>query len=130
MDKGYLADILFALKAELVRFRFWCLLLFLGAAFSLLGLGLVWPKHYSTSVVLYADETNIIEPLLKGTAEVTKIDRSEQASEIIYTRSIMLASAKGAGLIKDNADETEQDRVIRQLRNGVLVQKEGKISHF
>ncbi|RYY02707.1 MAG: chain length-determining protein [Gammaproteobacteria bacterium] len=130
MDKGYLADILFALKAELVRFRFWCLLLFLGTAFSLLSLGLIWPKHYSTSVILYADETNIIEPLLKGTAEVTKIDRSEQASEIIYTRSIMLAAAKGAGLIKDNADEAEQDRVIRQLRNGVLVQKEGKISHF
>jgi polysaccharide chain length determinant protein (PEP-CTERM system associated) len=130
MDKGYLTDLLFALKAELIRFRFWCLLLFLGASFSLLGLGLIWPKHYTTSVVLYADETNIIEPLLKGTAEVTKIDRSEQASEIIYTRSIMLAAAKGAGLVKDDADEAEQDRIIRQLRNGVSVQKEGKISHF
>jgi len=130
MDKGYLGDILFALKAELIRFRFWCLLLFLLVSFSLLGLGLIWPKHYSTSVVLYADETNIIEPLLKGTAEVTKIDRSEQASEIIYTRSIMLAAAKGAGLLKDGADEAEQDRVIRQLRNGTSVQKEGKISHF
>ena len=130
MDKAYLGDILYALKAELVRFRFWCLLLFLVASFSLLGLGIIWPKHYSTNVVLYADETNIIEPLLKGTAEVTKIDRSEQASEIIYTRSIMLAAAKGAGLLKDGADEAEQDRVIRQLRNGTSVEKQGKISHF
>lgn len=130
MDKGYLTDLLVALKAELIRFRFWCLLLFLATSFSLLGLGLIWPKHYSTSVVLYADETNIIEPLLKGTAEVTKIDRSEQASEIIYTRSIMLAAAKGAGLIKDDASDAEQDRIIRQLRSGVSVQKEGKISHF
>jgi polysaccharide chain length determinant protein (PEP-CTERM system associated) len=130
MDKGYLGDILFALKAELVRFRFWCLLLFLVASFSILGVGLIWPKHYSTNVVLYADETNIIEPLLKGSAEVTKIDRSEQASEIIYTRSIMLAAAKGAGLLKDGADEAEQDRVIRQLRNGTSVEKQGKISHF
>src|SRR5688572_26066763 len=101
MDTGYLSDMLIALKAELIRFRFWCVLLFLGVAYAVLGLGLVWPKHFTTSAVLFADETNIIEPLLKGSAEITKIDRSEQATEIIYTRPIMLASVRSAGLIKD-----------------------------
>ncbi|HWV14512.1 MAG TPA: XrtA system polysaccharide chain length determinant [Cellvibrio sp.] len=130
MDTGYLSDMLMALKAELIRFRFWCVLLFLGVSYSILSLGLVWPKHFTTSAVLFADETNIIEPLLKGSAEVTKIDRSEQASEIIYTRAIILAAAKGAGLIKDGVSEEQQDAIIRQVRNGVSVQKERNNNHF
>lgn len=130
MDTGYLNDILMALKAELIRFRFWCVLLFLGVSYAILGLGLVWPKNFTTSAVLFADETNIIEPLLKGSAEVTKIDRSEQASEIIYTRAIMLAAAKSAGLVKDGMSEEQQDAIVRQVRNGVSVQKQSSKNHF
>lgn len=130
MDTGYLSDMLIAIKAELIRFRFWCVLLFLGVSYAILGLGLVWPKHFTTSAVLFADETNIIEPLLKGSAEVTKIDRSEQATEIIYTRAIMLASAKSAGLIKDGMSEEEQNNIIGRVRNGITVDKLGNKNHF
>ena len=130
MDTGYLTDILVALKAELIRFRFWCVLLFLGTSFFVLSVGLVWPKHYTTSAVLFADETNILEPLLKGTAEVTKIDRSEQASEVIYTKKIMLSDAKKAGLINESTSEQDQAKVIRQLQASVVVKKERNNNHF
>ncbi len=130
MEKGYLTDILIALRAELIRFRFWCVLLFLGTSYLVLGVGLLWPKHYTTSAVLYADETNILEPLLKGTAEVTKIDRSEQASEVIYTKKIMLAAAKKSGLIDDNMSDQDQAKIIRQLQNNVAVKKERNNNHF
>lgn len=130
MDTGYLSDILMALKAELIRFRFWCVLLFLGVAYTVLSLGMIWPKQFTTSAVLFADETNIIEPLLKGSAEVTKIDRSEQATEIIYTSAIMKAAAKGAGLIKEGMSEEEQGRIIGQIRRGVVVEKERNNNHF
>jgi polysaccharide chain length determinant protein (PEP-CTERM system associated) len=130
MDKGYLTDILIALRAELIRFRFWCVLLFLGTSFMVLGLGLLWPKHYTTSAILFADETNILEPLLKGTAEVTKIDRSEQASEVIYTKRIMLAAAKKSGLINENMSEQDQAKTVRQLQNNVSVKKERNNNHF
>ena len=124
MDKAYLRDLLAALRAELIRFRFWCALLFLGIAYLFLVVGLIWPKNYTTKVVLFADVTNIIEPLLKGRAEITKIDRSEQASEVIYTRRIMVETAKQAGLLKGNASEDQQDAMVRQLRGGVKVARE------
>lgn len=124
MDKAYLRDLLAALRAELIRFRFWCALLFLFVTFLCLVVGLVWPKSYTTKVVLFADVTNIIEPLLKGRAEITKIDRSEQASEVIYTRRIMLETAKQAGLIKEPISEDQQDAIIKMLRDGVRVARE------
>jgi polysaccharide chain length determinant protein (PEP-CTERM system associated) len=130
MDKGYLTDILIALRAELIRFRFWCVLLFLGVSYLVLSAGLLWPKHYTTNAVLYADETNILEPLLKGSAEVTQIDRSEQASEVIYTKKIMLAAAKKAGLVNDSMSEQDQAKAIRQLQGGVKVKKERNNNHF
>lgn len=124
MDKAYLTDLLVALRAELVRFRFWCALLFLGVAYLFLFVGLIWPKNYNTKVVLFADVTNIIEPLLKGRAEITKIDRSAQASEVIYTRRIMLETAKQAGLLNAGASEEQQDAIVAQLRAGVVVARE------
>src|SRR5688572_8166979 len=124
MDKAYLKDLLAALRAELIRLRFWCVLLFLAVTYAFLALGLVWPKSYTTKVVLFADVTNIIEPLLKGRAEITKIDRSEQASEVIYTRRIMLETAKQAGLLKSSAPIDEQDILVKKLREGVMVARE------
>jgi len=124
MDKAYLKDLLAALRAELIRLRFWCVLLFLAVAYFLLAVGLVWPKSFTTKVVLFADVTNIIEPLLKGRAEITKIDRSEQASEVIYTRRIMLETAKQAGLMKGSPSIDEQDILVKQLRAGVGVARE------
>jgi len=130
MDKVYLKEMLFALRAELIRFRFWCVLLFIGIAYTALGVGLIWPKSYTTSAVLFADVTNIIEPLLKGSAEVTKIDRSEQASEIIYTRSSLVAAARQAGLLNERATEEQQDRVVRQLRAAITIKRERNNNHF
>jgi polysaccharide chain length determinant protein (PEP-CTERM system associated) len=130
MDKVYLKEILLALKAELIRFRFLSVFIFVLATFAVLGLGVVWPKHYVTSAVLFADETNIIQPLLKGAAEMTQIDRSEQASEIIYTRSVMLAAAKSVGLLDDNTPQEKQNQVLRGLRGGIKISKERNNNYF
>lgn len=130
MDKVYLKELLAALRAELVRYRFIYIFLFVGISFALLGLGVIWPKTYTTSAVLSADNTNIIEPLLKGSAEMTKIDRSEQASEIIYTRATLTAAAKAAGLMKSGSDEGQQEWLIRQLRGAIKVSQDRNKDYF
>ncbi|HRH75986.1 MAG TPA: chain length-determining protein [Cellvibrionaceae bacterium] len=130
MDKVYLKEMLLALKAELIRFRFLVVFLFVMASFAVLGVGVIWPKHYSTSAILFADETNIIQPLLKGAAEMTQIDRSEQASEIIYTRAVMSAAAKTLGLMNDNTPQEQQNQVLRGLRGGLRINKERNNNYF
>lgn len=130
MDKVYLRDLIWALKAELIRFRIWFVSAFIAISFALLFLGFTWPKTYSTSAMLYADMTNIIEPLLKGSAEVTKIDRSEQAREVIYTRGIIETAAKERGLIKKDTSPEQQDKIIRGIRSGLSVLPEKNNNYF
>lgn len=124
MDTALLKDILLALKAELIRFRFWCVLLFIGVSGFVLLVGVMWPKSYVTSALLFADETNILEPLLRGRAEVTTIDRSAQAREIIYTRGIMETVGRERGLITKDSSPEEQDRVVRAIRGGLDIRAE------
>ncbi|HTF84855.1 MAG TPA: chain length-determining protein, partial [Cellvibrio sp.] len=124
MDTAFIKDILLALKAELIRFRFWCVLLFILVSALVLLVGVMWPKNYATSALLFADETNILEPLLRGRAEVTSIDRSVQAREIIYTRGIMETVARQRGFITKDTPPEQQDRIIRAIRGGLDVRSE------
>ncbi len=124
MDKVYIKDILYSLKAELIRFRVWCVLLFIVVSFAILGIGMLVPKKYTTGALLVADTTNIIEPLLKGRAEVTKVDRTEQAKEVIYTRGLLELVAQQSGLVSADASPNEMARVVRELRGGLMIKPE------
>jgi polysaccharide chain length determinant protein (PEP-CTERM system associated) len=130
MDKVYIRELFDAFKAELIRYRFMVVAIFLAIAFLVLCLGFLLPKNYTTTAVLYAEDSNIIGDLLKGNAEVTKIDRSEKASEIIYTKPIMLAVGKRAGLIKDDMTESEQLRIVDFIRGRVSIERERSNDYF
>ncbi|HOY21888.1 MAG TPA: chain length-determining protein [Cellvibrio sp.] len=121
MDKVYLKELLSALKSELIRFRFWVVGVFICVSFAVLLTGMSWPKKYSTSITLIADTTKIVGSLLEGKAEMTKIDRSEQAQQFIYSRGVMEAAAKDRGLIKKDMSPEDQDRVIRGVRANLEV---------
>lgn len=121
MDKVYLRDLVWAIKAELIKFRFWVLTASISISFLIVFFGAVLPKSYSTSALLVVDVTNIIEPLMKGQAEVTKIDRSEQARDVIYTRGIMEAVGRELKLIDKNTSQEKQDNIIKNIRSGLQV---------
>ncbi|MDY0007627.1 MAG: chain length-determining protein [Spongiibacteraceae bacterium] len=129
MEASFLAELLYAVKRELLRFKGWVVLAFLAVSFAGLALGMMWPKQYETGAMLYADQTNIIEPLLKGRAEVTTLDRSEQARDIIYTRRILEQIASKAGLITDMDPVSKQEQVLSHLRKSIAIKDEGK-SYF
>ena len=129
MDKVYIAELIAALKAELIRFRLAAVIVFLSVSFTVLAVGYLWPQTYTTSFVLYSDVTNIIEPLLKGRASVTEIDRSQQARDIIYGRTIMEAAATEVGLINNTMTPDQKDRVVKRIRSGLKV-KTDKNNYF
>lgn len=125
MDKSFIIDLLKSLKFEAIRFRVWVVLLFIAVAFVPLIVGYLWPNTYATEAVLYADETNIIEPLLEGRASVTGVDRAKQAQEALYTRRVLEKAAEQAGMVGAQAPDAEKAAVVRQLRDGVTVKTEG-----
>lgn len=125
MDKSFIVDLLKSLKFEAIRFRVWVVLIFIMAAFIPLVVGYFWPNTYTTDAVLYADETNIIEPLLKGRASVTGVDRAKQAQEALYTRRVLEKAAEEAGMVDAQSPEDQKAAAVRRLRDGVTVQTEG-----
>lgn len=126
MDTTFIKDLLNSLKFEAIRFRTWCVLLFILVAFAILGVGYMIPNTYTTEARLYADETNIIEPLLKGRASVTDVDRSSQAREIIYTGQILERAAKEAGLTDNRSSQEDISRAVSKMRSGLSISAEGK----
>lgn len=125
MDKTLLLDLLKSLKFEAIRFRTWVVLLFIAAAFAALVVGYLWPNSYRSEAVLYADRSNIIEPLLKGRASVTGVDHAKQAQDVLYSNRVMEKAAIQAGLVDESASDDRKAQMVRHLRGAVRVDTQG-----
>jgi len=123
---NYYNDLLRAAIREVINFKTTATMVFMAVSFAVLALGFFWPKSYVTSTLLYADVSNIIQPLLKGRAVMTTMDRSERAREVIYTRRIMEEVAKKAQLIDDMTTSDQKEKIINGLRAKTYVVSETK----
>jgi polysaccharide chain length determinant protein (PEP-CTERM system associated) len=110
MDIQFILDMLRAVKLELYRRRVAATVLFMVVTAGVLALGYITPKSYTSKAVLYADQSNILQPLLRGQAEVTQIDRINEAREMIQSRSFLEQVAMDTGLI--STADTDQDRTV------------------
>ncbi|MBR9805030.1 hypothetical protein GYB62_00750 [bacterium] len=111
-------ELLQALRVELSRHRI--LATFVGCLVLLgvLAAGYFMPSSYYTDTVLYVDQSNILEPLLEGQAEVQQVNQVEEVKEKIYTRRILESVAIQAGLLKEDASPAEVAKVLKELRGG------------
>ena len=126
METALFAELAQAVWRELIHWRRAAVVTLIIGSFTVLGVGLFWPEKYKTETLLYADVTNIIEPLLKGRAEVTTIDRSNEVRELIYTRRILKRVADEVGLITDDMELNRQEGVLSSLRDSIQVESAGK----
>ncbi|MDQ2076193.1 XrtA system polysaccharide chain length determinant [Marinimicrobium sp. ABcell2] len=129
MDTTYIKELLRALKLEAIRFRVTCVLLFIAVAFFPLAVGYMWPNSYYAEALISAEESNIIEPLMRGRASVSDRNRADRAEEIIFSRQFLETAAKDAGFLDESMAGQERTRAIGQLRSGLNVQSEGR-NHF
>lgn len=125
MDKAFIIDLLKSLKFEAIRFRVWVVLLFIAVSFAVLAVGYFWPNSYRSDAMLYADRSNIIEPLLEGRASVTGVDHAKQAQEVLYSSRVLEKAAEEAGLLEPNAPDDRKAAVARNLRNSIQVETQG-----
>ena len=91
-------------------------------------LGFVWPKTYESNAVVFADEQNIIQPLLSGSAEVTRpdVEQAAIARDRILSNRILGQALVEAKLVKNTNDETAMASMIRSIRGGVVVSDAGR----
>ena len=93
--------------------------------------GILWPKKFESSAIIFVDDQNIIKPLLAGQAEVTRpseVDQLQVVQQRIYSNNIMeqvLIEAKLAAQSQIH-DRYKIQPLIRGLLGGLKVESAGK----
>ncbi|HTN34847.1 MAG TPA: XrtA system polysaccharide chain length determinant [Marinobacter sp.] len=119
MDIQFILDTLRAVKLELYQRRLAAVIIFMIVTAGVLALGYITPKSYTSQAVLYADSSNILKPLLQGQAEVTQLDRINEAREMMQSRSFLEQVAMDTGLIKGGESDAVRNVAISNLRKQV-----------
>ncbi|GGX49516.1 XrtA system polysaccharide chain length determinant [Saccharospirillum salsuginis] len=125
MDLRFIIDTLNAVKRELVRMRWVAVLVFILATSGVLVMGYTSPKSYTSSALLYADNSNILQPLLRDRAEVTAIDRLNEAREMLQSRTLLEQVAMDASLITADQSDRQRNGTVSQLRNAINLRVTG-----
>lgn len=119
MDIQFILDTLRAVKLELYRHRLAAVIIFMTVTAGVLMLGYVTPKSYTSQAVLYADQSNILQPLLQGQAVVTQLDRINEARELMQSRTFLEQIALDTGLIGGSETDAVRNSKISDLRKQV-----------
>ena len=124
----YVRDMLGALKSELIRFRGLAALLFAVVFAAILVAAIQWPKYYRSEAIIKMDVNNVIEPLVRGAAEVTNVDQSEKVVDIIFSRRFIIKVLLAINPDNANLEPDALELAIAQLRGSLTVETKKNMS--
>lgn len=122
---------IYALRKELDQHKGKAAILFAVVTLLILALGFVWPKMYQAGATVFADQQNIIAPLLEGQAEITRPD----ADQLAILRDRLLSPAVLGQVLLDTKqvasldDRFAVDPKLRQLQSAISIEEVGR-NHF
>lgn len=118
----YVKDVYISLMRELIRYRAAAAALFTVLFLAVLYVALNWPKYYVSKAAIVKDVTNVIEPLLRGTAEVAEVNKNETIRDLILSRRLMdrVMERRNPEIANLSPDEMEVEflRLRRNLQVG------------
>lgn len=115
-----------AVLREAVNFKTWVVICYSAVCMVVLGLGLVYPKTFTSSTTMHADRQNIIGPLLAGQAQTTTIsDHSRFVREVVTSPRMLKQLVLELGLVNDPSNEREIETSIRSLMSNIGVKNVG-----
>lgn len=114
----FVKDIYTALMRELIRYRAAAAALFTVLFLAVLYVAINWPKYYVSQAAIIKDVTNVIEPLLRGTAEVAEVNKNETIRDLILSRRLMdrVMERRNPDIANMSADQIEVE-FLRLRRN-------------
>lgn len=90
------------------------------ASMVTLVVGIFYPQKYQSSATLFADQQNIIKPLLEGKASVTNVqDRARVVREVITSPRLLKKVVEQGGGVEATPEEVDQQ--INGLRGAIKV---------
>lgn len=115
------------LYREAFAHRRWVVIAFVGITVLALLMGLAWPKKFTSSTTILVEGRSIIEPLMSGTAvRGDVIDRTRNAREIIYGRSMMLKILERGGWLSDDMTPQDIEDAIATMQSSTTVAQVGE----
>jgi polysaccharide chain length determinant protein (PEP-CTERM system associated) len=122
-----LQDWIYALLKELNAHKGKAAILFAVITLTTVAAGWMWPKTFESAAVIYADQQNIIKPLLSGSAEVTKLesDQSSAVRQRIVANRILEQVALEAKLITDTNNRYASEPILRGIASNIAVSDAG-----
>ncbi|NNC54431.1 MAG: hypothetical protein HKO07_01775, partial [Pseudomonadales bacterium] len=127
MDFIFLIQLARAGFRELWTHRYAALLGGFVVAVAVLAYGMLWQEKYSVSTTLYADQQNIIAPLLKGQAQVTEVeDQLQVVKDLMLSNRILEQIVKGENFLNGVDDPARQSAMVSGLKQQVKVKLLGK----
>ncbi len=116
---------------RLVGTELWRKRLPLALAGVLLGLALLvvgynWPKRYYANATIFVSGTDVVNPLMEGTAWRSGVrDHVSIASEIMSGRRVLDRVLSEVGLFAETMSAPERDFVREMIRSRIRVQRMG-----
>lgn len=90
MDFVFIIEFIKVVAREVWQRRFLCFVGFVAVSFVILVIGILWPSTFQTSVTIYADNQNILGPLLKNQAAQTKLkDQTKVVKDMLHSPRIL-----------------------------------------
>lgn len=119
-------ELLKIMLGEIYAWRNVIVAIFVVISLSLLAVGTVWPKKYKSFSIILADNSNILQPLMEGSAEATRVDDyADNAREIIFGEYIMDKILEEAGWLENDPDEVEIERIKEEIKSRVSISNLG-----
>jgi len=126
MDFSQLLKYAYVVYRELWQRKFLCLFGFAVISFTILVIGMYWPLKFETSATIFADNQNILKPLLSKQAAQSDVqNQAKVVRDMIHSpRILRMAIEKGYGI--DSFESAESLGLeISRLRSEILVERLG-----
>lgn len=127
MDIHFYINFCKSVAREFWRFRFIAIFLGFAIAIGFVVLGMFWDETYTSRATIYADQSNIISPLLQGQAATTRVDNQLQVvKDTLLSIRALESIVKEAGFVEPTDGPAIVEQKINSLRRNVSVKNKGK----
>ena len=127
MDLLFVLQLLRNILKELWLHKYLSLFSGIAIAFAILMFGFLWQEKYQVSTTIYADSQNIIQPLLEGQAQVTRVeDKSQVVKDLMLSQRAIEKIIIEQGFLVEGDSAATQAEKISDLRDDVSVSMLGQ----
>lgn len=116
---------------EMWQRKFLCLFGFALISYLVLIVGMFWSSKFESSATIFADNQNILKPLLENQAAQTQVqDQVKIISDLIHTPRILRQVIIGVYGDDSFGSQLELEQKINQLRGGISLKSLGAKSSY